>query len=163
MVCFLIEMRLDRKGYEKHCRDVPFPYIFIIKKPDSSGGLAKLWKVGVNVGVINFTDNHILARVGKEDVSQWYLTCFYGWLEHNQKFKSWALLAHLATFVDGSWLCIGDFNAILQNTEKQSARPPLYQMDKFRTTLDRCNLADLGFLGYPFTWNNKCPRHANTR
>ena len=88
----------------------------------------------------------------------------YGWLEHTQKFKSWALLTHLATFVDGPWLCIGDFNAILHTTEKQSARPPSYiQMDEFYIALERCNLADLGFLGYPFTWNNKRPGHANTR
>ena len=36
-------------------------------------------------------------------------------------------------------------------------------MDESRIALKRCNLADLGFLGYPFTWNNKRPGHANTR
>ena len=148
----------------KHCRDAPFPNKFIVEKPNSGGGLTLLWKAGVKVEVINFTNNHILARVGEEDGSHWYLTCFYGWPDHTQKFKSWVLLAHLATFVDGPWLCIGDFNAILHTTEKQSGRPPSYiQMDEFRIALERCNLADLGFLGYPFTWNNKRPGHANTR
>ncbi|XP_030941442.1 uncharacterized protein LOC115966334 [Quercus lobata] len=164
MVCFLMETRLDKKGYAKHCREVPFPNKFIVKMPDSGGGLVLLWKAGVDVEVINFINNHILARVGEEDGSYWYLICFYGWLEHTQKFKSWALLDHLATFVDGPWLCIGDFNAILHTSEKQSARPSSYvQMDEFRTALEKCNLADLGFLGYRFTWNNKRPGHANTR
>ena len=78
--------------------------------------------------------------------------------------KSWALLSHLATFVDGPWLCIGDFNTILHFDEKLSSWPPPYnQMDDFKEVLERCSLVDLGFLGYPFTWNNKRPGLANTR
>ena len=44
------------------------------------------------VDVINFIENHILAKVVEEDGLEWYLTCFYGWLESSQKVKSWALL-----------------------------------------------------------------------
>uniref|UniRef100_A0A7N2N012 Reverse transcriptase n=1 Tax=Quercus lobata TaxID=97700 RepID=A0A7N2N012_QUELO len=36
-------------------------------------------------------------------------------------------------------------------------------MDGFREALEKCSLVDLGFLGYPFTWNNKRPGLANTR
>ena len=62
--------------------------------------------------VINFTENHILAKVVEKDGFVWYLTCFYGWPDSSQKAKSWALLSHLSSFVDGPWLCIGDFNVI---------------------------------------------------
>ena len=66
--------------------------------------------------------------------------------------------------MDGLWLCIGDFNAILHSDEKLSHRPPSYkQMDEFREVLEQCSLTDLGFLGYPFMWNNKRPGHANTK
>lgn len=164
MVCFLMETQYDKKGFVKHCREVPFPNKFIVKKSNSGGGLALLWKTEAKIDVINFTEHHILAKVVEEDGFQWYLDCFYGWPEHSQKVKSWAVLSHLATFVDGLWLYIGDFNAILHSTEKQSIWPPSYvQMDDFWTALKRCNLADLGFLGYQFTWNNKRPGHANTR
>lgn len=141
-----METWLDKKGFEKYCRDIPFSNKFIAKKPNSGGGLTLLWKVEAKVDVINFTENHTLAKVVKEDGFQWYLTCFYGWLEHNHKVQSWPLLSHLLTFVDRLWLCIGDFNAILHSIEKQSLRPPLYnQMDGFWTALERCNLVDLGF------------------
>ena len=92
-----------------------------------------LWKHEVMVDVINFIENHILAKVVEEDGFQWYLTCFYGWPESSQKSKSWALLSHLASFTNGPWMYVGDFNAILHSSEKLCSRPPTYsQMDDFR-------------------------------
>lgn len=155
-VCFLMETRLDREGFDYHCRELPFQNKFIVKKPFGGGGLALIWKEEVKLDVINFTDHHILARVVEEDGFAWLLTCFYGWPEASQKHKSWALLNHLRSFIDGPWCCIEDFNAILHSSEKQSRFPPHFkQMDDFHGLLDACNLADLGFIGYPFTWNNK--------
>lgn len=47
---------------------------------------------------------------------------------------------------------------------KSYMHPPLYKhMEEFGQVLDSCGLADLGFWGYPFTWNNKRPGTANTR
>ncbi|XP_023915655.2 uncharacterized protein LOC112027215 [Quercus suber] len=36
-------------------------------------------------------------------------------------------------------------------------------MEEFRMALDFCNLADLGFIIYKYTWNNKRPGAANTK
>lgn len=70
--------------------------------------------------------------------------------------KSWKLLAHLKNFVDGPWLCIGDFNVILNALEKQSTRPPqTTQINAFRDALELYQLEDLGYRGYPFTWTKK--------
>ena len=41
-VCFLLETRLDRSGFEKHYGDVPFKNKLIVKKPNLGGGLALL-------------------------------------------------------------------------------------------------------------------------
>lgn len=69
--------------------------------------------------VVNFTNNHILARVVEQDGFAWRLTCFYGWPKASQKHKSWALLNHLRSFVEGPRCCIGDFNAIIHFSEKK--------------------------------------------
>ena len=114
-VCFLMETRLDKTGFEKYCREVKFANKLIVKKHDSGGGLALLWQKDVALYVINFTENHILVKVVEKDGFSWYLTCFYRWPDSSQKFKSWALLSHLSLFVDGPWLCIGDFDAILHS------------------------------------------------
>ena len=88
MVCFLMETRLDKEGFKQHCGDLPFPNQIIVKKPNSRGGLALLWKHEIMVDVINYTENHILAKVVEEDGFHWYLTGFYGWPESSQKSKS---------------------------------------------------------------------------
>ena len=63
-----------------------------------------------------------------------------------------------------SWCCIRDFNAILSFAKKKSWFPPPFrQMDEFRGALDWCSLVDLGFVGYPFTWNNKWLGLDNTK
>ena len=58
-----------------------------MKKPNSGGGLALLWKEEVTLDIINFTDNHILAKVVENDGFVWYFTGFYGCLEANEKWK----------------------------------------------------------------------------
>ena len=89
MVCFLMETRLDKKGFNKYCKDLPLQNKFIVKKPDGGGGLALLWKREVVVDVIYYKENHILAKVVEEDGFAWFLTGFYGWPELSQKVKSW--------------------------------------------------------------------------
>ena len=84
-VCFLIETRLDKERFDRHCRELPFRNKLIIKKPNSRGGQALLWKPEVKLDMINYTENHILATVEEEDGFQWNLTCFYGWTKASQK------------------------------------------------------------------------------
>ena len=105
---------------------------------------------------INYTENHVLAKVVEDNGFQLFLTGFYGWLESCQKHKSWALLKHLSSLVMGPWCYIGDFNAYLYSSEKLSNHlPQAKQMEEFRAALESYQLIDLGFWGYKFTWNNK--------
>ena len=67
MVCFLMETRLDKKGLENFCGDLPFPNKIVVKKPKSGGGLALMWKGMVRMELINYTTNHILMKVKEED------------------------------------------------------------------------------------------------
>jgi hypothetical protein len=54
------------------------------------------------------------------------------------------------------WLCMGDFNEILNLTEKWGASTRgIGQMEKFQRMLEDCHLCDLGFKGLKYTWNNR--------
>ena len=66
-VCFLMETRLDKDGFENLYSDLPFQNKIIVKHPNAGGGLAFLWKNTINLEVINYTTNHVLAVVIEED------------------------------------------------------------------------------------------------
>ena len=66
--------------------------------------------------------------------------------------------------MDGPWLYIGDFNAFLHASEKQSKRPTqAEEVDAFREALELCQFEDLGYRGYLITWSNKRPGEAKTK
>ena len=86
-VCFLMETRLDKDGFDNLYENLSFQNKIIVKHLDSGGGLAFLWKNEVRLEVINFTVNHVLAKVTEEDGFVWFLTGFYGWPESQKKRK----------------------------------------------------------------------------
>ena len=70
----------------------------------------------------------------------------------------------MRSFVNGTWLWAGDFNAIVNSAEKLSLRPPnSTKIDAFRSVLDSCYFEDLGYRGYTCTWSNERPGKANTK
>jgi hypothetical protein len=60
----------------------------------------------------------------------------------------------------GPWLCIGDFNMILSQSDKQGGLPyASSSSNAFHGWLDSCGMIDLGFSGNPYTWSNKRQGH----
>ncbi|XP_021760550.1 uncharacterized protein LOC110725370 [Chenopodium quinoa] len=85
----------------------------------------------------------------------WRLTGFYGWPEVHNRHLSWKLLNDLYTGGIREWVCLGDFNEILADSEKKGGRDrALWQMQHFREVVDLCNLQDIPFTGYEFTFDN---------
>ena len=62
-----METWLGKEGFDKLYGELPFSNRIIVKKPNSSGGLALIWKNEVQIGLINFTAHHILVKVKEED------------------------------------------------------------------------------------------------
>jgi hypothetical protein len=51
-----------------------------------------------------------------------------------------------------SWLCIGDFNEITDQSEKVGVNLRKdSQMGQFQEALDDCHLSDLGYIGSKYT------------
>jgi hypothetical protein len=81
----------------------------------------------------------------------WFLRKPEAW----KRKESWSLLRHLRSFEPRAWLCVGDYNEILEESEKRGGVPRArWQMSDFQQTMDYCQLMDLGFVGAPFTWCN---------
>ncbi|KAL0413245.1 UNVERIFIED_CONTAM: putative mitochondrial protein [Sesamum radiatum] len=80
---------------------------------------------------------------------------FYGDPDASKRDTSWKLLSNLHTRSARPWLCAGDFNELLDQSEKRGGQPrPLWQIRNFHRALENCALSDLGFKGDPFTWSN---------
>jgi hypothetical protein len=87
-----------------------------------SGGLALLWKGDVNLEIFNFSRNHINAVVQEKDsLFKWKLTRFYGQPDVARRDETSVLLKHLKQFQPVPWLCVGNFNEIVEQSEKKGA------------------------------------------
>ena len=154
-ILFLMETKQSVSEMKQIQAGLPYRSMFMVPSIRRNGGLALLWMEEIELHVQTFTLNHIDALIMDDPANPWRLTGFYGWPKEQRKQDSWKLLKHLHSRNSGTWLCFGDFNEILQSEEKQGRLPkPLAPMKHFRTALLHCGLADLGFQGNIFTWNN---------
>lgn len=123
-----------------------------------SGGLALLWRNGINVSLRAISKYYIDADVVETNGEKWRFTVVYG-ESHADKDLTWDALRTLNASGSTPWLVSGDFNEILYAHEKQGgAARSQACMDKFRAALDECDLDDLGFKGDMFTWRNHSHR-----
>jgi hypothetical protein len=153
---FLMETKSRQAKMEVLKVQLGFGGLFTVDPVGRSGGLALLWRDANELRIQNFTRRHINAEVRiPESDRWWYLTCFYGHPIPAKRHESWALLHHLHNFCPGAWMCVGDFNEIVEQTEKWGGAPRRDgQMEQFRAVLEDCGLSDLGFVGSKYTWTN---------
>jgi hypothetical protein len=154
---FLVETLSLKFRMEWLCVKLGFASCFVVEPIGRSGGLALLWKEEREVEIYNYSYRHINAIV-KDGVgsSCWKFTSFYGLPVSSRRVESWDLLKHLKTHIPVPWLCVGDFNEILEPTEKRGAAVRgESQMDGFREALGECQLSELGFQRPKFTWSNR--------
>ncbi|KAL8539523.1 hypothetical protein ACS0TY_001218 [Phlomoides rotata] len=119
-----------------------------------SGGLVFLWNVDCQVMLKSYSFNHNDVEVGEVDI--WRFTGIYGFPEDAQKWKTWRLLGRLALGCSIPWLCVGDYNEIMFDSEKSGGNlRNESRMQDFRHCVEECELMDLGFRGHTFTWSNK--------
>jgi hypothetical protein len=74
-----------------------------------------LWRDEDGLEIQNFTIRHITTAL-KTPAGEirWHLTCFYGHPISAKRHELWALLHHLQNFFPGAWMCVGNFNEIME-------------------------------------------------
>jgi hypothetical protein len=88
-----------------------------------SRGLALLWGDEMSVEIQNYSQRHINGIVWcSKRAAPWKFTRFYGQPDVTKQHEAWALLKHLASFAPHPWVCIGDFNEIVVQSEKWGGR-----------------------------------------
>jgi hypothetical protein len=94
-VLFLMETKLDSVGMERIRIILGFSCAFTVPSRGSRGGLAMLWKAGIQLEIQNYSYHHIDSCIFGTKNKVWRLTGFYGWPEDQRRWESWALLDHL--------------------------------------------------------------------
>ena len=152
---FLCETKLMTLQMNVVCNKLKYENCFAVSSTGRGGGLAMLWNSETNVQVKSFSKHHIDVEIQMENGRQVRCTRVYGHLETRQKRHTWTLLRRLTDLSSSPWLCFRDFNEILHPCEKNGGneRHPNLIHD-FREALRDCDLLDVGFEGYLFTWSN---------
>lgn len=155
---FLMETKVEKFVLERVGRKIQYPNLFVVLRVNSGRGLALFWKSDFAVDMQSFSANHSDVIINHVVDDALRFTGFYGKPETTNRENSWSLLRSLCQRSSLPWVCLGDFNEILLVEEKQGwLDRPEKQMQGFRDALDDCQLKDLGFSGFPFTWCNRHP------
>lgn len=97
----------------------------------------------------------VTARVSDVAGSEeWFLTTVYGPQEDNEKLQFLGELRWMQHMVSDKWLIIGDFNLILQASDKSNNNLNMRLMGAFREVVRDLELKELNLRLSKFTWFN---------
>ncbi|KAL0410725.1 UNVERIFIED_CONTAM: hypothetical protein Slati_3662200 [Sesamum latifolium] len=130
---------------------------------NKAGGLCLAWTASVSVNIILENPWMINALICLNATPHpWQFTGVHCPAVSCFKPVFWQSLNEIHQSFTGPWLVMGDFNAVLSQVEKRGGKPfASASRNSLGDELDSCNLIDLGFSGYKFTWSNKRPGMTN--
>ncbi|KAH7838833.1 hypothetical protein Vadar_031730 [Vaccinium darrowii] len=152
---FLMETKNDERylvGLQKH---LGVDDCFCVNPVGLAGGLCIYWKKGVSVQIIK-GDMHMVDSYVSMGQYRCRITFVHAPNSAHDRKSLWQELLSVARMETIDWLIGGDFNAILHPDEKVGGAPrQAWELADFQNFIQDSNLVDLGYVGYPFTWNNK--------
>ncbi|XP_050217791.1 uncharacterized protein LOC126668646 [Mercurialis annua] len=150
---FLMETRTSIVKLEALSKKLHMEGCFGVGCEGKSEGLGLLWTVKEDISVLSYSKHYIDCIVQKKNQLIWRFTGFYGNPNHLKRVHSWTLLSRLSSLFNGPWLCSGDFNEVLDHSEKLGgAKKPDFLIQNFRNALEVCDLFDAGGVDSGFTW-----------
>ena len=125
----------------------------------NSGGLTLYWKQDIDLQILSSSKNLIDTVILYKGTTT-YVSFVYGEPEVPNRSIFWDSLIDLALPRTSAWLLTGDFNEIIDNSEK-SGGPERAEgtFGAFRNMLANCNLFDLQHSGNCLSWRGKRRTH----
>jgi hypothetical protein len=111
------------------------------------------WHSSIDCSVLDYSQNHISIEIVDTNRGNWRLTGFYGFPNGGQRRVSWDLLRTLSQQSNLPWCIFGDFNDIMDASEKRgrTTRSP-WLINGFRQAVLDSGLSDIPVTGYPYSW-----------
>jgi hypothetical protein len=152
---FLSETMASEKRISKVALLLGFTNFLCVDARGKSGGLCMLWSPNFQISVVEFGHNLIFMKV-LDGVSCWNLVGFYGPPHRSKRLKAWVDLHALLVSLEEPWIVLGNFNVVLEDSEKEGGRCGGSSAPNFlKDLLFDIGAVDLGFVGNRFTWSNK--------
>ncbi|GLT77972.1 hypothetical protein SLA2020_495240 [Shorea laevis] len=138
-----------------------YPNYHIVDANGFAGGLWLLWDASqISADVIADSDQAIHAIVKVRSPSslpciEWFFSSVYGRPQFDLRSKLWQELRTLSPYFKGPWVIAGDFNDVVDQSEKFRGAPiSQHRVQAFTSCMNDCQMMDLGFIGGRFTWVN---------
>ncbi|KAK6123351.1 hypothetical protein DH2020_042911 [Rehmannia glutinosa] len=126
---------------------------FAVDPIGRSGGLALLWRKNLQVSLRVFSHHFIDADFLFMN-SSIRIMGVYGEPNVSLRRRFWSQFNRIYFSPHLPWLCFGDFNEVLAQSEFQgTGLRAEWQIQAFREAISQCSLMDMGFKGDPFTWH----------
>lgn len=126
-------------------------HLLISPHSPGGGGLALYWKQHIELEVLSSCHNFIDTII-KAEGKTFHTTFLYGEPDRTKRKLIWSSLTDIGVSRESAWLLTGDFNDILDATEKTGglARPEGSFVD-LRSFFSECDLYDLRHSGNPLS------------
>lgn len=155
-IIFLSETKSTIEKASFILRQMKYPNVWCNEDRIRVGGLALLWKDGMNLEFIHsskFMVNVIITN--PEANKEWFLTCIYSSTYDNDRQVQWSFIQEMGRNMSMPWVIMGDFNSTLYSYERQSySINPTQSHPIVVNTITSLGLMDIPFIGCPFTWSS---------
>ncbi|KAK8302591.1 hypothetical protein V6Z12_D04G097400 [Gossypium hirsutum] len=154
-ILFLCETKVHSNEFSRIQSRCRMGGCLTVSSEGKSGGLAMMWREDVDVTIQTYSKFHIDSLIKLDNGEVIRFTGSYGHPNPNLRHHAWDMLKKVKDKVNEGWIVGGDFNVILNNSEKErGCRKPTNMMDDFWDILDVLNLSDVKTKNGWFTWTN---------
>ena len=80
------------------------------------------WNNNTRVEWLPYSQYHIDTIITESESEPWHLTCVYGEAQVLERHKTWKMLKFIKASSHLPWLCIGDFNEVLLESEHEGTQ-----------------------------------------
>jgi hypothetical protein len=154
---FILETRQQNNRLSNLRFRIGLNKVFVVDGHGKGGGLVLFWDDSLKISILSYILHYIDTLIWDADHhAHWRGTFVYGEPHMHERSKMWELLRRLKPVSRAPWMLIGDFNEALWSFKHFSTRRRLdKQMQEFQEVLDHCDVHNLGFMGVPWTFDNK--------
>jgi hypothetical protein len=154
---FLSETWQSKEKMERFRYRLGLRHCFAVGSGNKGGGTALYWDDSIDVFLQSCSERHIDVLIKESPLATaWRATFVYGQPRVENRHKTWDLRRTISSSVHEPWAFIGDLNEAMWQFEHFSkTKRNERQMELFRDMMETCNLEDLGFMGLPWTYDNR--------